>query len=206
MKPEKNSEKVKVAPGRPRAFDVDTALDRALEVFWRHGYEGASLADLTEAMGINRPSLYATYGSKEELFKKALDRYAAGPGAYLNNALGEPTARAVAERLLRETAEMLSDPCHPRGCLGTVGALACSQEAEPIREELATRRLAGQVALLHRLEQAQASGDLPVDAEPGDLARYLTTILHGLSVQSATGATREELLRVAETALRAWPT
>src|SRR5437763_13880440 len=103
------------APGRQRAFDTDRALDRALEVFWRKGYEGASLADLTKAMGINRPSLYAAFGSKEELFRKALDRYLEGPAAYVAAALNEPTARAVAERLLDGTIDLLSNPRNPHG-------------------------------------------------------------------------------------------
>src|SRR5256885_4867094 len=96
--------------GRPRAFDVDLALDRALQVFWRKGYEGASLSDLTQAMGINRPSLYAAFGDKEMLFRKALDRYASGPAAYVSEALKESTARAAIERLLREAAYSLTNP------------------------------------------------------------------------------------------------
>src|SRR6516225_7036799 len=103
--------------GRPRAFDIDKALDRALKVFWRKGYEGASLPELTRAMGINRPSLYAAFGNKEALFRKVLDRYAEGPAAYVREALTEPTARAVAERLLGGAVDLLSGPRGPRGCL-----------------------------------------------------------------------------------------
>src|SRR5438093_7941762 len=111
--------------GRPRAFDCDQALDRALQLFWQKGYEGTSLSDLTEAMGINRPSLYAAFGNKEALFRKALDRYAHGPASYVREALNEPTARAVVERLLRATADALRDPRTPPGCLAVQGALAC---------------------------------------------------------------------------------
>ena len=107
--------------GRPRAFDTEKALDLALRVFWRKGYEGTSLLDLTEAMGINRPSLYAAFGNKEALFRKALDRYIAGPAAHTREALEESTARAVAERLLRGTADVLSDPRNPPGCLAVQG-------------------------------------------------------------------------------------
>src|SRR5688500_8021169 len=119
--------------GRPRAFDVDEALDRALKVFWRMGYEGASLDDLTEAMRINRPSLYAAFGNKENLFRKALARYAQGPAGHVCKALEAPTARAVAEQMLRGTVDLLTDPRHPRGCLIVQGALACGEGSERIR-------------------------------------------------------------------------
>ena len=191
--------------GRPREFDVDQALDAALEVFWRQGYEGASLPDLTEAMGINRPSLYAAFGNKEGLFRRALDRYAEGPAGYVAGALAEPTARAVAERLLNGTADLVTDRRHPRGCLMVHGALACGEAAQSVRRELAARRAAGQAALRKRFERAVRDGDLPADADPADLARYLTTVIHGMSVQAAGGASRPTLRRVAQLALRSWP-
>ncbi|MGH8592067.1 MAG: TetR/AcrR family transcriptional regulator, partial [Gammaproteobacteria bacterium] len=149
--------KVKKPPapiGRPRAFDVDKALDRALQVFWRKGYEGTSLPDLTEAMGINRPSLYAAFGNKEALFRKALDRYADGPAAYFREALEAPTARAVVERLLLGAVDLLTDPRHPPGCLVVQGALSCGEAAEPIRQELVSRRKAGEAAIRRRFERA----------------------------------------------------
>jgi AcrR family transcriptional regulator len=191
--------------GRPRAFDPDTTLDRALRVFWRKGYEGASLPDLTRAMGINRPSLYAAFGNKEALFRKALDRYVDGPAAYSREALDEPTARAVVERLLGGAVDLLTDPRHPPGCLMVQGALACGEGAEVIRRELALRRAAGEAALRQRFERAIADGDLPAGADAADLARYVATVIYGMAVQAAGGARREELRRVAETALRAWP-
>jgi AcrR family transcriptional regulator len=191
--------------GRPREFDVEKALHRALKVFWHKGYEGASLAELTEAMGINRPSLYAAFGSKEELFRRALDRYAEGPTAYVREALNEPTARAVAERLLTGTVELLTDPRNPRGCLMVQGALACGEAADSVRRELIARRAAGEVALRQRFERARADGDLPADSDPADLACYLVTVMRGMAVQATGGAGREELRRVADLALRAWP-
>jgi AcrR family transcriptional regulator len=191
--------------GRPRAFDIDKALDRALQVFWRKGYEGTSLSDLTKAMGINRPSLYAAFGNKEALFRKALERYAEGPAAYTRKAVDEPTARAVVERLLRGVVDLLTDPCTPQGCLAVQGALACGDAADAIRQELISRRVAGEAALRQRLERAIADGDLPADANPADLARYVTTVSQGMAVQAAGGASREELQRVVEMALRAWP-
>jgi AcrR family transcriptional regulator len=193
-----------VPRGRPREFDVDQALDRALLVFWRNGYEGTTLADLTRAMGINRPSLYAAFGSKEELFRKALDRYAEGPAACLRKALDEPTARAVARRLLDAAIEVVTDRRNPRGCLMVQGALACGDAAESVRRELVARRLAHEAAIRARFERALACGDLPVDAHPADLARYIVAVIQGIAVQAASGASRAQLRRVAALALRAW--
>src|ERR1700693_4126605 len=130
--------------GRPRSFDLDQALDRALQVFWRKGYEGTSLADLTGAIGINRPSLYAAFGDKETLFRKALDRYAEGPAAYVREALKQPTARAVTEQLLRGTTDLLTDTHHPSGCLVVQSALVCGEASDCIRKELVSRRSAGE--------------------------------------------------------------
>ena len=192
--------------GRPRKFDPDHALDQALKVFWSKGYEGASLPDLTAAMGINRPSLYAAFGNKEALFKKALERYAAGPACYVQQALQQPTARAVAEHLLDGAVEMLTNPKNPRGCLAVQGALACGDEAQGVQKELAARRLASETALRHRFDKAKRAGDLPKSTNPADLARYLSTVTHGLSVQAASGASRRELQGVAKLALQAWPT
>jgi AcrR family transcriptional regulator len=191
--------------GRPRAFDPDLALDRALDVFWRKGYEGATIPELTAAMGINRPSLYAAFGNKEELFRRALDRYAEGPGGYVLEALAEPTARGVVRRLLFGSVDLLTGPGHPRGCLLVHGALACGEEAESARAELASRRRAAEAAACRRFELAKASRELPNDANPAALARYVVTVVHGMAVQAAGGATREELLQVAEIALQAWP-
>jgi AcrR family transcriptional regulator len=192
--------------GRPRAFDADRVLDQALEVFWRKGYEGASLSDLTHAMGINRPSLYAAFGDKEALFRLALDRYARGPASYVLKALEQPTARAVVENMLRAAANVVTDPRNPAGCLMVQGALACSEAAGPIQQEVAARRVAGEAALRQRLRRAKAEGDLPRDSNPADLARYVATVAHGMSVQAAGGASRSQLRRVVQTVLRAWPT
>ncbi len=204
MKPKKSGKAIKTM-GRPRAFDPDEALDRALEVFWQKGYEGASLSDLTHAMGINRPSLYAAFGDKQALFRKVLDRYFNGPGAYVSEALKETSARAVAEKLLTSSANFLGSTCHPRGCLAVQSALACAEDAAPIRKDLAAARAAGEAAIHRRLRRAQAEGDLPRDSNPAALSRYLAAVMHGMSVQAASGASRKDLLLVAKTALRAWP-
>ncbi len=191
--------------GRPRAFDVEKALDRAMDVFWRKGYEGASLADLTKAMGINPPSLYAAFGNKEGLFRRALDRYADGRANFMSEVLSAPTARRVAERMLRGSADLLTDPRHPPGCLLVQGGLACGTGGERVPDELASRRAGSETELCARFEQAQRDGDLSADTDPAALARYLATVTQGMAVKAAAGASREELRDVAETALRALP-
>jgi AcrR family transcriptional regulator len=191
--------------GRPRAFDVDRALDRALRVFWRKGYQGTSMPDLTKAMGINRPSLYAAFGNKADLFRKALDRYDEGPASFMRKALDEPTARGVVERLLTGAVDLQTDPRNPPGCLAVHGALACGDTADPIRRELIARRAASEAALRKRFKRAISEGDLPADSDPADLARYVAIVLHGMAVQAAAGASRGQLLRIIEVALRAWP-
>ena len=191
--------------GRPRSFDIDGALDRALQVFWRRGYEGASLSDLTKAVGVNRPSLYAAFGGKEALFRKALDRYLNGPAAYTQEALKEPTARAVVERLLRGAADLNTAPRNPGGCLTVQGALACGEASDSIRQELAAYRAAGEAALRQRFQRAKSEGDLPATVRPADLARYVATIVFGMAVQAAGGASGDKLQNVVEMALRTLP-
>jgi AcrR family transcriptional regulator len=197
--------RVRAHLGRPRAFDPDTALEAALRVFWTKGYEGTALSDLTAAMGINRPSIYATFGNKEALFRKALDRYSAKMTGFTAEALKEPTARAVAEVLLAGTADLLSCPGNPKGCLMVQGALACGDEADPIRKELIARRATGEAALRERFARAKAEGDLAAGTDAGDLARYVVAVMHGMSVKSAGGASREELQGVIDFSLRGWP-
>ena len=190
--------------GRPRSFDIDMALDRALQVFWKKGYEGASLSDLTRAMRINRPSLYAAFGDKESLFRRALDRYMDQETRYCQDAIQAPTLEGFVERLLHGAAEAMSRAGTPGGCLLVQGALTCSAAAEPVRRELATRRQAGELAICDRLKRAKKAGELPAGADPGVLAQYLTTVMQGMAVQAAGGASRSELRRVADTALRSW--
>jgi len=192
--------------GRPREFDAEEALDKALMAFWRRGFEGTSLSDLTKAMGINRPSLYAAFGNKETLYRLALDRYAElGPGAVQRTALAEPTARRVVEMLLRTAAVSLTDPDHPAGCMAVQGALSCGEASEAIRNELCARRSAGELELRQRFERAQSEGDVSADGDPAARARYVSTLLQGMAVQAASGATHQDLLDVAEMALKSWP-
>jgi AcrR family transcriptional regulator len=190
--------------GRPREFDVDQALDHALEVFWRNGYEGASVAELTHAMGISPPSLYAAFGNKEGLFRKVLDRYVAQRTRFWHDALKAPTARGTVEHLLSGTVDFLSDECNPNGCLLVRGAMSCSEAADAIARDLTARRGEGEVMLRDRLEQGRANGELPPGLDPADYARYIMTVLEGMSVRAAGGAGREELSKVADMALRSW--
>jgi AcrR family transcriptional regulator len=197
------SNTTQITRGRPRAFDPDVALERAMHVFWANGYKGAALSDLTRAMRINRPSLYAAFGNKEQLFRKVLDRYMDGPVAYFGKALATPKARDVVDQILLGTARMADDPRIPAGCLMVQGALACGDG--PVRKEVAARRAAAEVALRRRLQRAKREGDLPKDSDPAELAHYVMTVMRGMAVQSAGGASGDQLRRVAQIALRAWP-
>jgi len=191
--------------GRPRGFDADEALERALLVFWEHGYEGASLATLTEAMGISTTSMYATFGNKEELFGKALQRYTEGLSAYVARALEKPTAFEVATAIVAGTIHTTTRPAGPHGCLGVQGALATGDAARGARDLLAGWRDDGYCAIRDRFSQAVDDGDLPPDASPALLARYLTALTYGIAVQAAGGVSRDELQEMADAALRAWP-
>lgn len=191
--------------GRPREFCVDQALSRALEVFWSKGYEGTSLNDLTEAMGINRPSMYAAFGNKEELFKKALDLYEREKMAYIGKALQQPTARLVAETMLRGAVDTACGGDQPHGCLRVINSVACSQEAGTIRQEIVERGKAGRAALVERFERAKDEGDLPPTVDTAGLTALLVAMLQGISVQASQAATREDLERLVETGLALWP-
>ena len=190
--------------GRPREFDVDEALAAALRVFWTKGYEATSMADLTEAMGITKPSLYAAFGNKEALFTKALDLYEREKLAYVGEALREPTSRGVAERLLRGALEMQTSDCEPRGCMRVISSVTCP-EAESIRADLLARRQSSQRAICERLERAKAEGDLPPGTDTDGLCSYLGAILQGMSVQASGGASKAQLQALVATSLAMWP-
>ncbi|MEV5807203.1 TetR/AcrR family transcriptional regulator [Streptomyces parvulus] len=195
----------KAPVGRPRGFDADKALEKAMRVFWAQGYEGASLTDLTRAMGINRTSMYAAFGNKEDLFRRALTLYATGPGSYTARALRENTALEVATAMLRGSVKTSTTPDAPAGCLSVQGSLASGEYGRVAREVLAGWRNEALEQLTDRFRQAVAQGDLPADVDPAHLARYISTLTNGIAVQAASGATREELQQVADLALRNWP-
>ena len=191
--------------GRPREFDVDDALAAALRVFWSKGFEGASMAELTEAMGITKPSLYAAFGNKESLFRKALDLYEREKMAYVGEALALPRARQVAERLLRGSMENQTSSCEPRGCLGVISSVACGAEAQSIREEVLARSKRAREALVARFERAKTESDLPTSADAEGLTTYLYAIMQGMAVQAGAGATRAEFEKLIDTSMAMWP-
>lgn len=191
--------------GRPRSFCTDTALDRAMTVFWRKGYEGASLHDLTEAMGINPPSLYAAFGNKEGLFRAVLERYDARRQALMDRVLNAPDPRSVAKLFLEGVAEFTIDTegRNPPGCLLVQSGLSCSDADIP--EVLAQHRAEKERALRARFERDRKIGALPKSADPATLARYLVAMANGMCVQAAAGASAKELSDVVRVALAAWP-
>jgi AcrR family transcriptional regulator len=187
--------------GRPREFDPETALDEAMEVFWRHGYEGATIAQLTEAMGINPPSLYACFGNKEGLLKAALDRYTRMRGEWMEEVLAAPSAREVTARLLMGIADKQTDPANPPGCLLVQGGIACGSGSENVPFELAARRAQNEEQLRDRFIRARAEGDLKAASDPAALARYVFAVSVGMGVMASSGADREALRKVAEVAI-----
>ena len=191
--------------GRPRQFDMDKALDRALDVFWRHGFEGASISDLTEAMGISPPSLYAAFGNKETLFRSALDRYAETRRQIWVELMKEPTARAMMERLFDRIIGFYAEDGNPNCCMLVKGTLSSGDCGKVLANHLIAKRAESAAILVDRLAKAKVAGELADDVNPTDLASYYMTVLDGMSVRAAGGATRDELRKVADLAMRCWP-
>ncbi|MEV8398481.1 TetR/AcrR family transcriptional regulator [Streptomyces niveus] len=190
--------------GRPRSFDREAALERATMAFWEHGYETTSITDLTDAMGIGAPSLYAAFGDKKTLFAEVVDSYAVRYGAFGARALDEePTARAGFTRLLTETAAVFTDPSHPRGCLMICAAVNCA--TPEVENALRERREANIAGFESRIRADMATGELPPDTDPSALARFIGAIIQGMSQQARDGATGAALQGVADAAMRAWP-
>jgi len=191
--------------GRPRTFDRDAALQKALELFWEKGYEGASLADLTAAMGINAPSLYGAFGSKEQLFREAVARYGEQEGSCTRVALrAAGTARAGIENMLVAAARAGTLPGKPRGCLIVLGAPTGADGHEPVRKMLCDSRREMQALILQRLRDGARQGELPADADLPGLAGFYATVLHGMAIQARDGASRKALLQTARLAMHAW--
>ncbi len=192
--------------GRPRAFDREVALDRALGLFWTRGFEGTSISDLTDALDINPPSLYAAFGSKEELFREALGLYVRAYGIPIERAIAEEkTALDVIVRILLEAARLFPAGATPGGCLVSSGSLNCAPDHRSIADFVAADREWIVTALEQRITAGKAKGEIPRDADPAALARYVSTVISGMSVQARDGADEATLLAIAEVALAAWP-
>lgn len=192
--------------GRPRRLDRQKALEAALQLFWRHGYEGASIADLTAAMGATPPSLYAAFGSKAQLYREAVELYAATYGGFPARALAqEPSAYRAIERIFADAITVYSAGPQPRGCMLATGALACASEHQEVASELASRRRAAIAKMKERFDRAVAEGELDAATDTAALASFYAAVIQGLSIQARDGADREVLASIASTALSAWP-
>jgi AcrR family transcriptional regulator len=176
-----------------------------MDVFWTKGFEGASLTELTAAMGIARPSLYAVFGSKEELFRKVLDLYGDENMAYVQHALTAPTARTVAQELLNGTLANCTAEGRPRGCLAIICSTACSSAAEEIRRDVLARCARLMDLITRRIERAVFEGDFSVSVDARTIADYLASVGHGIAIAAGGGASRDDLQNVVDVALGTWP-
>ena len=190
--------------GRPRSFDRDEALERAMEVFWKRGFEGASLNDLTDAMGINPPSLYAAFGDKEHLFLEAVERYQAKRGDECPYA-DAPTAREAIEQLLTYAATESTRACNPRGCLMVMAATTSSASSPRLQAALAQCRAESRTCLKARIDRGLAEGELPRGTDTAALADFYHAIVAGMSLQARDDASRKSLLAIVKAAMHAWP-
>lgn len=192
--------------GRPRLLDREQALEAALQLFWRHGYEGTSITDLRTAMGVTPPSLYAAFGSKDALYRAALDRYEASYGGYAARALAEePRGRDAVARMLREAVALYAASREPLGCMLAAGAVMCAPEHKDVTADLARRRGSVTAMIRDRFDRAVAEGDLAPSTNTAALAAYYAAVIQGLSIQARDGVDRGVLDAIAATALSAWP-
>ncbi|MFD9734593.1 TetR/AcrR family transcriptional regulator [Umezawaea sp. NPDC059074] len=187
---------------RPREFDVDTALDRAVDVFWEHGYEGSSLVQLTEAMGINKPSMYAAFGDKRQLFEKAVQRYIATGPAWEMEAFELPTAHEAAATFLHRTVDVVTSDRHPHGCLVVQGVGKCSPENRPVRDYVAQQRANALDFIRERFERAATEGDPTMTSDPETLALLVAGVSEGIAVRANDGVPAEKLHRVVDLAIQ----
>jgi len=190
---------------RPREFDEDEVLQAALRLFWEKGYEGTSLSDLMEAMGLTKSSLYKAFGSKETLFWRVVELYNRDFLGFRLEALVEPTPRRIAERLLYGMTELHIGERTPNGCLELNAALACSTITEPIRQELVRNRERFRVQLRERFEETVATAPLPPGMTSDDAASLVISLIQGLAVQAKAGFSQETARRVVRAALLSWP-
>lgn len=194
----------KASRGRPRQFDIEVALEKALKLFWQYGYEGTSVAALSEAIGINIPSLYSAFGDKEALFDKVVERYIAQYAIYIKHALMSPTAREVVQNLLNGAVAMVDNPENPNGCMIVQGALVTNPQVEAIRQKLSKCRGMAESMLAERFEMAKTAREIPTSADCTALARFVMTFNWGNAVQSASGVPRERLEENVKMAMIGW--
>ncbi|MFD0556683.1 TetR family transcriptional regulator [Stackebrandtia endophytica] len=192
--------------GRPRGFDTDQVLTTAMTVFWRHGYEGASLTALQEATGLNAPSIYHAFGSKEGLYRACLDQFLARIGSGITRPLNRDRAdREGLLEALRTAAVEFTVPGRPGGCMISTAALTLSPQGEGVATELAGRREQARQLFADYFHRAREQGHLSAEVDPNALARYIGSIIQGMSVQAMDGASRSELEDVIALAMRVWP-
>lgn len=191
--------------GRPLSFDRDAALEQAMLVFWRHGYEASSLSQLTAAMGITPPSLYTAFGDKKQLFLAAVERYVARSDVSVDSLRDAPTAREAVADMLRTAAISQTQRGKPAGCLLVHGASNCSKPSEDVQRTLAKLRGKLERAVREKIEEGLERGELPAGTDAGALAAFYISVTHGMSTQAQDGAGREKLLAIAAAALKAWP-
>lgn len=191
--------------GRPRSFDRAAALRAAMNVFWLRGYEATSLSDLTKAMGINAPSLYAAFTCKEALFEEALEFYQQTEGGTASRLLEEaPTARDGFAAMLRFHAGNYVNPAHPPGCMAVLAAIVGAPENKSVRGLMSTTRRRAIEALAARIKRGIAAGDVPATADATAMAAFYATLLQGMSIQARDGATKKQLLATVDAAMAAW--
>lgn len=191
--------------GRPRRFDRDAALRQAMWLFWEHGYEGTSISDLTKAMGVNTPSLYAAFGGKDELFREAVALYRDTDGSMTDRALAnEPTARAAVEAMLRGNADLHVRRDRPGGCMMVLAATNCTEKHGDVRDYLARMRRQTVADVEARLRRAQADGEMSSDVDVAAVAAFFGTVLHGMAIEARDGASREQLDSIVDSAMLAW--
>lgn len=206
MKTPKTPKTISRKPGRPLGFDREAALHEAMLLFWRHGYGGTSVGDLTKAMGITPPSLYAAFGDKKQLFLEAVRCYVSGPVTSETIIEEAPTAREAAAGLLRASAIGFTGESTPTGCLLASSAISCSPAAADVQEALAAMRFSIENLLRRKITGDRAVRELKQKADPEALAGYIMAVIQGMSTLARDGARREKLWAIASRAMEAWPT
>ena len=201
MKPE-----TKKAGGRPRGFDRDAALARAMELFWARGYEGVSISDLAAVTGLHPPSLYSAFGDKKRLFLEAVDTYQGSEGGFMAEALAHSgSARDVIEALLRGAVESYTRPGAPAGCMVVLGATNCAVASQDVQDDLSARRVSGRGAIAARLARGAVDGDFTEGADPLAIADLVTAVLHGLSIAARDNVAADRMHAMVDAAIAALP-